>query len=208
MRRKPTRPGTGKREMVSRFWGSPLIALVFISTAIIGCSQSSDQSDDQQSSSTPTMTSQPTTVHEAVTPRLDVVSLEVRAEDQYQRADSIVNDTPSSATAAAEMVGGSDGLGGQFYDRDRALQSSINCVGLTSSNRRVACGDLAEAEEFEYSAVEASLAACNEHDARLNLRVARAFLDEVRRDLNGSSSTDWSPPDITNEVQDSNNCGE
>jgi len=149
----------------------------------------------------------PTTRPESHQP--DVAALYQRGEDQYQRAASIVANTPSNATTAAEMVGGSEGPGGQFYDRDRAFQLAIICNGPDmTSTHRVACLDLAEAEEFEYSAVEASLAACNEQDARLNLGVARAFLNEAKRDLAGSGSSDWSPPDITNEVDGTDRCGD
>ena len=137
----------------------------------------------------------------------DVAALDERAEDQYQRANNIVRNTPPDSMAAAQMVGGSGGPGGKFYDRDRALQSAIKCnAPEMNSSHRAACLDLAEAEEFEYSAVAEALASCNEHDARLNLGVARAFLNEVKRDLAGSNSSNWSPPDITNEVNGKDQC--
>lgn len=136
----------------------------------------------------------------------DVVGLDTRAEAQYDRAATIVGSTPSNSTAAAEMVGGSEGPGGRFYDQDRQLQSAILCTAPMPTNHRSACLNLAEAEQFEYAAVAASLTSCNEHDAALNLHVARAFLDEIKRDLNGTAPGDWSPPDVTNEVSGNNKC--
>lgn len=80
-----------------------------------------------------------------------------------------------------------------------------NAGGAGSPN---ACDDLTEAEEFEYGAIAAAVASCNGHDARLNLKVARAFLDEVQRDLAGTSKDGWNLPDITNEVSGANECSE
>jgi hypothetical protein len=57
-------------------------------------------------------------------------------------------------------------------------------------------------EVFLYGDVVASVTECNEHDARLNLHVARAILDETARELRGQVSGDWSPPEITENGHD------
>jgi len=45
-----------------------------------------------------------------------------------------------------------------------------------------------------------------ENESELNLKVARAFLDQVPLDLAGRENPDWNPPDITNEQTDSSEC--
>jgi hypothetical protein len=112
--------------------------------------------------------------------------------------------------AAASLVDGDQGPIGSWYSRDRKYQDDLPKLNLNVDSHDLVAtvGDLAEFEQFAYSAVVAVSASCNESDARLNLKVAHAFLDEAHRDFHGEGSDDWNPPDITNEETGSNECSD
>ncbi|GAC1401648.1 MAG: hypothetical protein NVSMB64_00140 [Candidatus Velthaea sp.] len=57
-------------------------------------------------------------------------------------------------------------------------------------------------DTFLFDAVVSSISQCNASDARLNLKVARAILDEGHRAVAGHSREGFSPPQI---VEDGKN---
>ncbi len=86
------------------------------------------------------------------------------------------------------MVGGSTGPAGKWYDDDRAFQSHLQSqkvVGGADGDATRSSLDLSEVETFAYSAVADAVASCDQYDANLNLKVARAFLSQSRRELAG-----------------------
>jgi len=190
-----------------------VISLSMGAALAVGCGSSSSSDDSASSSTSPSAsavalaTAEPATAApQRVDPKTLVRELQHRAEAQYEAAAAIVEQTPATEMQAAQLTGEQGGL---FYDEDRSLQADIKCsVGSMGPKEVSACEDLAEAEAFEYSAVAAALGTCNEHDARLNLKVARAFLDEVVRDLRGTNREGWSPPDITSDTSDQTKCME
>jgi len=110
---------------------------------------------------------------------------------------------------AATLVSGDTGPIGSWYSRDHKYQADLPVSNLNRDSPALmaAAGDLAEFEEFAYSAVVA-VASCNESDARLNLKVAKAFLDEAHKDFHGQGSADWNPPDITSEETGKSECSD
>ena len=133
-----------------------------------------------------------------------VRQLTLTGEKLYQEAAGIVANTPTTSSEGAELVG--SGAAGKFYSEDRDFQSAIGNVPQIQGNVGLASAYLAEVETFLYTSVVASVASCNQHDAELNLKVARAFLDEVHRDLKGTPVADWTAPDISNEENNNSEC--
>ncbi len=57
-----------------------------------------------------------------------VQSLDNSGEELYAEAASIVANTPHTGMQAAEMVNGSQGPAGRFYDKDRAYQGDLQKI--------------------------------------------------------------------------------
>jgi hypothetical protein len=142
--------------------------------------------------------------------RAEVADLLQRADDLLADADNFPDNTPNTTMAAASLVDGDQGPIGSWYVRDRKYQADLPKLDLNRAPHDLVAtvGDLSEFEQFAYSAVVAVAGSCNENDARLNLKVAHAFLDEAHRDFHGEGSDDWSPPDITNEETGANQCSD
>lgn len=131
--------------------------------------------------------------------RARVMRLVAQADDLLSRAQAIAANTPRTRLAAAEIASPS-GAGGRFYRDERRFQDATRggpvLTQVKSDSLRLAEMNLTTVDSFLYGAVVASLS-CNAHDAALNLRVARAFIAEIHRDVAGRGSANWSPPEIT-----------
>jgi hypothetical protein len=77
---------------------------------------------------------------------------------------------------------------------------------MRDTNARQALLVLVGVDPFLYGAAVAIFADCNQYEAELNLKVARAILNETRRSLNGHYDQDWSPPDITDQESSADKC--
>jgi hypothetical protein len=175
-----------------------------------GCGGSGDSQASSDSTDTPSATEsdQPAPFTKAITKAL-IADLLQRGDALYDQVSVLPDNTPSTLLAADELVGGEQGLIGSFYVKDRAYQADLPKANLNKDSQDLvtAAGDLAEFETFAYSTAVA-VASCNEHDARLNLKVGKAFLDEAHRDFHGAESENWEPPDITSEVTNATQCSE
>jgi hypothetical protein len=132
--------------------------------------------------------------------RVRTAALLATADDLLATATAISENTPSTSIDAAGMVNGDQGVAGRFYARDRKFQDDLRNLspGLIKDDKsRSAVLDLTQAETFLYSAVQDAVASCNKHDARLDLKVARADILEAHRDFNGTGrGSDFQPPEI------------
>jgi hypothetical protein len=136
-----------------------------------------------------------------------VTRAEMRAE--LETAESLL----SRAEVYADNASSGQSDDG-WYEDDRKFQAHVDKVAKTI-NLRLArtpfdqrsdwdsiafdiSGNLVQAESFLFGTVQSAIAACNEADARANLRVARADIREARRDLDNSrrDPENWSPPEI------------
>ncbi|GAC1407927.1 MAG: hypothetical protein NVSMB64_15430 [Candidatus Velthaea sp.] len=122
------------------------------------------------------------------------------AEELYSEASQIVAKTPSTSMGAA-ILANPHNDGGRFYKRERAFQASMsrNPGKIKDDHARDVYFTIGNIDSFLYGAVAASLGNCNAHDARLNLKVARAILDEGRRALASHSRDGFEPPQIEEE---------
>ena len=132
------------------------------------------------------------------------------ASELYAEAAAIVAQTPSTRLEASTMVGGHTGPAGKFYDRERRFKDAEGDDPVTPGaeapgNLQAADIRLSSSDEFLYRSVVAAMA-CNRRDAQLNLHVARAILDEAERELRGATWTDWSPPAISGDLDNRNEC--
>lgn len=191
-----------------------LFAAVLVTCVMLtGCgsddSQSSSQSTSSQSSdegAAAQQTDGPAPYTQPIS-KTRIVDLLQRGDALYDEVSVLPDNTPTTELGADEAVGGDQGPIGSFYAKDRAFQADLPKANLQKDDPDLVktAGDLAEFETFAYSAAVA-VAFCNESDARLNLKVAKAYLDEAHRDFHGAGSDDWEPPDITNEETNSTNC--
>ena len=101
-------------------------------------------------------------------------------EALYREASEIVAMRPITSAKASSLAS-PNAKGGKFYRRERSFQDA-----MASTSRRV--GDfhargllltIGNLDAFLYSAVQSTLALCNANDGALNLKVARAILDEA-----------------------------
>jgi hypothetical protein len=141
--------------------------------------------------------------------RAQTAALLEAADDLLATATQIAADTPQTSLEGAAMVGGDQGIAGQFYARDHAFQATLDGqkLGLIMDpSSQSAVLNLLQAESFLYAAVVATVASCNAHDAQLNLKVARADIAEAHRDFHGNISDSFEPPDITSEESGSIQC--
>ena len=175
-----------------------------------GCGGSSDSQTSSESTEAPSAaeTDQPEPYTKHISKAL-IADLLQRGDALYDEVSVLPDNTPSTSLGADELVGGEQGPIGSFYAKDRAYQADLPKANLTKDPQYLvtAAGDLAEFETFAYSAAVA-VASCNEHDARLNLKVAKAFLDEAHRDFHGTESENWEAPDVTNEETNATQCSE
>jgi hypothetical protein len=114
-----------------------------------------------------------------------------------------------ASTAAAQVPGKKYSIAqwrqmGTWCDEDH-LEKVRDGVYLLSPARQ-ALLVLVGVDPFLSGAAVAVFTKCNRHEAKLNLRVARAILSESRRTPNGHYDADWSPPDITDEKSDEDKC--
>jgi hypothetical protein len=196
-----------------------LIYRILIAGTLVSlvCAGGCDSNDSQNSSGTteaspnadqPDQTDPPAPYTKPITKSL-IADLLKRGDGLYDEVSLLPDETPSSSLGAAQLVNGDQGPIGAFYAKDRAYQADLPKanLGTDPADLVAAAGDLAEFETFAYSTAVA-VASCNEHDARLNLRVAKAYLDEAHLDFHGTESQDWSPPDISGEVTEASQCSE
>jgi len=121
----------------------------------------------------------------------------IEGESLYSQATRIVAATPSTAGAGAGLANPNN-LGGRFYERERKFQEAMRVNPSKLKNDQaidiyLAIGVL---DTFLFDAVVASISQCNTHDARLDLKVARALLDEGRRLAAGGARREFTPPEI------------
>ena len=123
----------------------------------------------------------------------------IEGESLYSQATRIVAATPSTAGAGAGAgLANPNNLGGRFYERERKFQEAMRVNPSKLKNDQaidiyLAIGVL---DTFLFDAVVASISQCNTHDARLDLKVARALLDEGRRLAAGGVRREFTPPEI------------
>lgn len=120
------------------------------------------------------------------------------ANELYGRAAAIVGQTPRTGTEGAILAKPS-GAGGRFYVRERAFQDAVNglpATGELESTRAQATVRLGQFDNFVHTAVVDALASCDASQARVNLRVARELLEELRRIESGRGHYDWNPPSL------------
>ena len=113
----------------------------------------------------------------------------IEGESLYSQATRIV---------AATGLANPNNLGGRFYERERKFQEAMRVNPSKLKNDQaidiyLAIGVL---DTFLFDAVVASISQCNTHDARLDLKVARALLDEGRRLAAGGVRREFTPPEI------------
>lgn len=125
------------------------------------------------------------------------VSLVAEGEALYRQASEIVAMRPRSSYNAA-LIANPNAKGGQFYRRERAFQDAmktnpIRISDLRARSLRLTIGNL---DTFLWSAVQSTLAQCNANDGAQNLKVARAILDEARREIADRGRDDFEPPQI------------
>lgn len=163
-----------------------------IAFGLLACAAGCDSSDSQNSSNTVDASpsadqtdqgDQPAPYTKSITKSL-IAELLQRGDELYGEVRQLPDDTPSTSMGAAQLVNGDQGPIGSFYAKDRAYQADLPKANLRKDPADLvsAAGDLAEFETFAYSTA-AAVASCNEHDARLNLKVAKEFLDEAHRDF-------------------------
>ncbi len=99
------------------------------------------------------------------------------------------------------MVGGEKRAGWIVLLGRAAL--SVGSIGYEpyASDATGPASTLVGVDPFLYGAAAAAVGQFNRHDAKENLRVAKAILDETSRELHGQGIPNWSPP----EINESNN---
>lgn len=133
------------------------------------------------------------------------ISLVDEGEALYRQASEIVSMRPRSASSAS-AIANPNAKGGQFYRREGAFQDAmktnpIRIADLRARRLQLIIGNL---DTFLWLAVQSTLSQCNSNDGALNLKVARAILDEARREIAGRGRVDFEPPQITDD--NSNRC--
>jgi hypothetical protein len=120
------------------------------------------------------------------------------ANDLYIRAATIVGRTPHSGAEASTLASPS-AAGGRFYALERGFQDRVSALpptGELESTRAQATVRLGQFDNFVHTAVVDALASCDASQARVNLRVARELLQELRRIASGRGHADWNPPSL------------
>ncbi len=209
--------------MDSRRRSAALFAVLALTLLpLFGCSGNSDTSNsangdgDQSSSSKASATDSPAS-DDASTDgpapntkpltKESIARLLRRGDDLYEEVSALPDNVPTTQMGASELVNGDQGPIGSFYAKDRAFQGDIPKANLAKdpANLINADGNLAEFETFAYSTASA-VASCNGADARRDLKVAKAYLDEAHRDYEGTASENWEPPSTADDDTNSEDC--
>jgi hypothetical protein len=193
---------------------SIIASMLVAVSACTGGSQSGDDSPSPATTLTPAPHAVSAPTRAAATPapagvsaggddRLDDAQLNGSIQhlvDTYgslrTRVVYIIDSIPQGGSSA-EVVGSS---GSAWYTDERAFQSAISDLPTHPRNQYEAvAADLAEAEEFLYSAGADAMASCDPANARRELTVADYFLRAVERQIrSGHANADYSsdPPQV------------
>lgn len=176
------------------------LAIFLLALAPAACTHASDDADasttDDREAPDFVTTSAPAVPYDSAAERKRLELLVAKGNELYEEAEGIVKQTPSTRDQSTKSI---ERVGNAYYAEERAYKDEL-LEGPTSTlirddDLRNAEFTLRGAEPFLHAAVVESLAGCSESNARLDLKAARAILDQTQLILAGRGRDDWTPPD-------------
>lgn len=111
-----------------------------------------------------------------------LAAIEAEAEQQYNAASQIIEQTPRNSSEYAALIGeGHSGPAGRFLDMDEEIEQHLTCSGFPEPSYQLdACVDFGVALGEERTAVTESMNTCNAAAGWKMLHIARWYIREAK----------------------------